>query len=167
MRKQRDYLSQNLENREEKEKSKYNSLARERKIWVISFQDFLETETLVNDWCVQYPITNIFGSMYCIQYKWAIISKTSGTDAVFAQKTIPRMRFYQVLTLWTCFPCMFDMSTMSKLLKLVLDIWGRQFRTFFEIIAQIHYFFPSITGFWRFMPRSRSKYMVIGNSKNG
>ena len=43
------------------------------------------------------------------------------------------MRFYQVLTLWTCFPCMFDMSTM---LKLVLDIWG-QLRTFFEIIAHL------------------------------
>ena len=45
----------------------------------------------------------------------AIISKTSGTDAVFAEKTIPRMRFHQVLTQWTCFPCMFDMSTMLKL----------------------------------------------------
>ena len=45
----------------------------------------------------------------------AIISKTSGTDAVFAEITIPRMRFHQVLKLWTCFPCMFDMSTMLKL----------------------------------------------------
>ena len=50
-----------------------------------------------------------------IEYKWAIISKTSVTDAVFAEKTIPQMRFLQVLTLWTCFPCMFDMSTMLKL----------------------------------------------------
>ena len=47
--------------------------------------------------------------------KWAIISKTSGTDAVFAEITIPQMRFHQVLKLWTCFPCMFDMSTMLKL----------------------------------------------------
>ena len=31
------------------------------------------------------------------------------TDAVFAEKTIPQMRFLQVLT------CMFDMSTMLKL----------------------------------------------------
>ena len=50
-----------------------------------------------------------------IFHKWAIISKTSVTDAVFAEKTIPQMRFLQVLTLWTCFPCMFDMSTMLKL----------------------------------------------------
>ena len=38
----------NLENREEKEKWKYNSPAQERKIWVISSRDFLEIETLVN-----------------------------------------------------------------------------------------------------------------------
>ena len=48
-RKERDLLSKNLENREEKEKWKYNSPARERKIWVISSQDFLEIEILVND----------------------------------------------------------------------------------------------------------------------
>ena len=42
-------LSKNLENREEKEKWKYNSPARERKTWVISSRDFLEIETLVND----------------------------------------------------------------------------------------------------------------------
>ena len=51
---------------------------------------------------------------YCKHFR-AIISKTSVTDAVFAEKTIPQMRFLQVLTLWTCFPCMFDMSTMLKL----------------------------------------------------
>ena len=49
-RKERDLLSKNLENREEKEKWKYNSPARERKTWVISSRDFLEIETLVNDW---------------------------------------------------------------------------------------------------------------------
>ena len=43
-------MSKNLENREEKEKWKYNSTARERKIWVISSRDFLKIETLVNDW---------------------------------------------------------------------------------------------------------------------
>ena len=49
---------------------------------------------------------------YCL---WATISKTSGTDAVLAKKTIPQMRFHQVLMLWTCFPCMFDVFTMLKL----------------------------------------------------
>ena len=38
------------------------------------------------------------------------------------------------LTLWTCFPFMFDMSTMLKLCW-NLGIWGRQLRMFFEIIA--------------------------------
>ena len=31
------------------------------------------------------------------------------------KKTKPKKRFLQVLTLWTCFPCIFDMSTMLKL----------------------------------------------------
>ena len=44
-----DFSSKNLQNREEKEKWKHNSTARERKIWVISSWDFLEIETLVND----------------------------------------------------------------------------------------------------------------------
>ena len=47
---ERDFCLNNLENREEKEKWKYNSTARERKIWVISSRDFLKIETLVNDW---------------------------------------------------------------------------------------------------------------------
>ena len=46
---ERDFCLNNLENREEKAKWKYNSTARERKIWVISSRDFLEIETLVND----------------------------------------------------------------------------------------------------------------------
>ena len=60
-----------------------------------------------------HPLRKMF-----IKHKYgnrAIILKTSGTDAVCAKKTIPQMRFHQVLTLWTCFPCMFDMSTMLKL----------------------------------------------------
>ena len=38
------------------------------------------------------------------------------------------------LTLWTCFPFMFDLSIMLKLCW-HLGIWGRQLRMFFEIIA--------------------------------
>ena len=47
--------------------------------------------------------------------RWAIISKTSVTDAAIAKKSLPQMRYLQILTLWTCFPCMFDISTMLKL----------------------------------------------------
>ena len=46
------------------------------------------------------------------------------------------MRFHQVLTLWTCFPCGFvHVHNVKTLFELVLGILGRQFRTLFEIIA--------------------------------
>ena len=65
---------------------------------------------------------------------WAIISESSVTDAVFAEKkTIPRTRFLQGLTPWTCFPCMFDMSTMLKFCWNHFEsILGRLLRTFWN-----------------------------------
>ena len=55
---ERDFCLHNLENREEKEKWKYHSNARKRKIWVISFWYFLEIETLVNDWQGCVPLSS-------------------------------------------------------------------------------------------------------------
>ena len=49
-RREREFFSWDLENWEEKEKWKIISPARERKNWLISSRDFLEIETLVNDW---------------------------------------------------------------------------------------------------------------------
>ena len=48
---------------------------------------------------------------------WAIISKTIVTDTVFANRLIPQIRFFCILTLLTCFPSMFEMSTILKLMS--------------------------------------------------
>ena len=70
-------------------------------------------------------------------YNWAIISKMSITDEVFAEKTIPRMRFHQGLTLWTWH--IWHVHNAETLLKLFLGIWDRQLWTFFEIIAPVYF----------------------------
>ena len=52
---------------------------------------------------------------YHIDCIWAKISKTSVTDAAFAQKKMPPIRFLRIVMLWTCFPSIYDMSTMLNL----------------------------------------------------
>ena len=59
------------------------------------------------------------------------IHKGTGAGAAFAEKTIPWMRFLQVLTLWTYFPCMY------VCLKCL------QCRNFVEIVFE--HFGPSVT----------------------
>ena len=86
--------------------------------WNEIWNDMISQMTLNPKWHVitkRHEISNDLKLQMTWNLKWVIISKTSGTDAVCAKKTIPQMRFHQVLTLWTCFPCMFDMSTMLKL----------------------------------------------------
>ena len=62
------------------------------------------------------------------------------TDAVFAEKTIPQMRFLQVLTLWTCFPCMFDMSTMLKLCwNCFRAFWAVSYGRFLKLLPILHF----------------------------
>ena len=51
---EREFVLQNLDNREHLEKWTFNSPARDRKKWTISSRDFLEIENLVNacnNWC--------------------------------------------------------------------------------------------------------------------
>ena len=53
---------------------------------------------------------------------WGKISKTSITDAVFAEKEMHEIIFLRILTLRTCFPSMFDLSTVLKLCW--NSLWG-------------------------------------------
>ena len=50
------------------------------------------------------------------------------------------MRFLQVLTLWTCFPCMFDMSTMLKLCWNWFWAFGAvSYGHFLKLLPQCHW----------------------------
>ena len=98
-------------------------------------------------------------------YIGAIISKTSVTDAVFAEKTIPRMRFLQVLTLWTCFPCMFECWNFVEIVfghfgSSVTDVfWNYCPIIFLEMDSAT--FFEMAWNFQKFMPGDRKVFIVM------
>ena len=60
------------------------------------------------------------------------------TDAVFATtKNMPQMMFLRILTLRTCFPSMFDVSTMLKLCwNFFWGFWSRQLQTLLKFLSK-------------------------------
>ena len=69
---------------------------------------------------------------------WAIISKTSVTDAVFAEKNNTQNKIssgFNTVDMFSMY--LWHVHNVETLLKLFLSIWGRQLRTFFEIIAHL------------------------------
>ena len=93
--------------------------------------------------------------------KWAIISKTSVlTQFLQANQTMPQInqiRFLWILTLWTCFPSMFDMS---KILKLS---WSNFWRFCRCQLRMLLIFFPNCNSTNTSIAQRKVTHMLASN----